>query len=183
MLNIFYNNSSRSAWFSALLIMIFSLLPIPTIQAGPSTGNISKYRQKESQDHEQDKNGQEFQQNQTLTINNGWARASIGSNSNSAAYMEIRNNSNQQITIIGANALEVSDNVELHKSFVDEQGISRMTDIDKIIVPANSTILLKPGQIHIMLFDLRQKLQAGDRFFLTLLLQDRAPVQTEIIVK
>jgi periplasmic copper chaperone A len=117
-----------------------------------------------------------------IEVSDAWARASLASNKNSAAYMEINNPTNEQITVLGASAITVANNVELHKSFVDEKGISRMTSIDKIVVPANSTISLSPGGIHIMLLDLKRKLQTGDNFDIILTIDGKDPlsVKTEI---
>jgi len=100
----------------------------------------------------------------SLEISNVWARKSMSPNNNSAAYMKVSNPTKQQITIIGASAIAIANNVELHESFVDDKGISRMTSIDKIVVPAESEIQLKPGGMHIMLFDLKRSLSTGDKF-------------------
>lgn len=103
-----------------------------------------------------------------IQIINPWARASLSPNNNSAAYLTIKNTSNDQYILIGAGAMRVANNVELHQSFVDEKGVSKMTAIDKIIIPANSEIVLKPAGMHIMLLDLKRALNAGDKFKLHL---------------
>ncbi len=104
-------------------------------------------------------------------------------NNNSAAYMKINNPTAEQITIIGASASQIANNVELHKSFVDEKGVSRMTSIDKIVVPAGSSIELTPGAIHIMLFDLKKNLSAGDKFNITIKIEGKDPMILETLVK
>ena len=119
----------------------------------------------------------------TLEVSGVWARASLSSNNNSAAYMSINNPTDKQITILGASAAVVANNVELHKSFVDEQGVSRMTSIDKIVVPANSTIELAPGGIHVMLFDLKRKLVVGDTFKVILALEDQDAIAVDAEIK
>jgi copper(I)-binding protein len=103
-------------------------------------------------------------------------------NNNSAAYMKIHNPTKEQINILGASALAIANNVELHKSFVDEKGVSRMTSIDKIVVPAQSTIELAPGGLHIMLFDLKERLIEGDVFELNLNLENKESVTLSIKV-
>ena len=118
-----------------------------------------------------------------LIIKDIWARPSLSSNNNSAAYMKITNPSSYPIVIIGASASSVANNVELHKSFVDTNGVSKMTLIDKILVPANSTIELAPGGIHIMLYDLKRSLIAGDKFEITLKLDEMEEVIVESLVK
>lgn len=97
-----------------------------------------------------------------------WARASISPNNNSAIYLTIKNNSYDDYTLIGAASMDAANNVELHQSFVDEKGVSRMVALDKIIIPARSEIYLQPGGMHIMLFDLKRTLKVGDKFRATL---------------
>jgi periplasmic copper chaperone A len=118
-----------------------------------------------------------------LEITDVWARKSMSPNNNSAAYMKINNPGQEQITIIGASASIVANNVELHKSFVDEKGVSRMTSIDKIVVPATSSIELVPGAIHIMLFDLKKTLSEGDKFDITIQIEGKEPITVEATVK
>ncbi|MFK7967563.1 MAG: copper chaperone PCu(A)C [Rickettsiaceae bacterium] len=119
---------------------------------------------------------------QQLTITDAWARQSMSPNNNSAAYMKISNPTDKDIVIIGASASETANNVELHKSFVDEKGVSRMTSIDKIVVPANTDVELMPGAIHIMLFDLKKSLNVGDKFDIQVKIEGKNPliVQTEV---
>jgi len=118
----------------------------------------------------------------TLEISEVWTRQSFSPNNNSAAYMKVNNPTNKQITIIGAYS-SIANNVELHKSFVDEKGISRMVSIDNIVVPAQSQIELKPGGAHIMLFDLRRHLKPGDKFPMIIKIQNQQPLKIESVVK
>lgn len=117
-----------------------------------------------------------LQEQNTLIISDVWARKSTSPNNNSAAYMKIQNPTDQQITIIGASATKVANNVELHESFVDERGISRMTTLDSIVVPANSAIELAPNGIHIMLFDLKREFKETDTFEITIKIQGKDPI-------
>jgi len=118
-----------------------------------------------------------------VIVDKAWARKSMSSNNNSAAYMSINNKTDKDIVIIGASSIEVANNVELHNSFVDEKGISRMTHVDKIVVPAKSAIELKPGSLHIMLFDLRKSLNSGDKFLIELKVDGSDPLTVETTVE
>jgi copper(I)-binding protein len=117
-----------------------------------------------------------------ITITDSWARKSMSSNNNSAAYMKVTNPTDKNVVIIGASASAIANNVELHKSFIDEKGISRMTSIDKIVVPANTTIELAPGGTHIMLLDLKKSLNTEDKFDLEIKIEGMKPltVKTEV---
>ena len=103
-----------------------------------------------------------------INFDNVWARASLSPNPNSAIYLDIINDSDKQYTLIKASAISVADIVEIHQSFVNEKGIVRMAPIDDIIIPAHTTISLKPNGMHLMLLGLRKNLNAGDKFELIL---------------
>lgn len=118
-----------------------------------------------------------------IEILNAWARASLSPNNNSAAYLSIKNSSDDQYILIGAGAMMIANNVELHQSYVDEKGISKMTAIDKIVIPANSEITLKPAGMHIMLLDLKRTLRAGDKFKLDLRFQGVGTKTVDVEVK
>lgn len=128
-------------------------------------------------------NSQEQESNiSALEVKNVWARASIPSSPNSAAYFEIANSSEQEFVLVSASTT-VANNVELHNSFVDEKGISRMTTIDRVVVPAGSTIEFKPGGMHVMLFNLKKPLNQGDKFNLKLIIENSDPIDVECEVR
>ena len=118
-----------------------------------------------------------------LVITDDWASQSIPSNNNSAAYMKISNNTDKDIVIIGAAASETANNVELHESFVDEKGISRMRSVDRIVVPARTGIEMVPGATHIMLFDLKKALNAGNKFNIEVKIEGSKPLIVNAEVK
>lgn len=118
-----------------------------------------------------------------LDITNVWARTAIAPNENSAIYMTIKNNDDKEYAIINAYAPLIASRVELHDSYVDDQKISRMRAVDKIIVPAQSTIDLKPGGTHIMLMSLKQELKTGDKFTIKLKIEDIGIKEVEVEVK
>jgi len=88
-----------------------------------------------------------------------------------------------QLPCIAASATDVANNVELHKSFVDEKGVSRMVSIDTIVVPSKSTIELTQGGIHIMLFGLKETLIPGKKFPITVKMKGHNPITIESSVK
>jgi hypothetical protein len=118
-----------------------------------------------------------------LEIADVWARASMPPNRNSVAYMTINNKTDKEYVMIGASSQDVANNVELHKSFVDEKGVSRMSSIDKIVIPAKSTVTMDPGGIHIMLLDLKNNLKAGDRINIDLKFEGMDPLTVQAEVK
>ncbi len=67
----------------------------------------------------------------------------------SAGFMTLRNNSNETIGITAITSSEFNA-VAIHESSI-EDGIARMRPLETLTIAAKSSIVLKPGGIHLML--------------------------------
>lgn len=117
-----------------------------------------------------------------IVVNAPYARAVPPGQPNSAVFMQISNASDQDRALVGA-ASPAAEVTELHTHRM-EDGMMKMRKVEQIDLPANSTLSLQPGGLHVMLIGLKQQLQPGDEVSLTLLFdQDNelvltAPVRT-----
>lgn len=102
----------------------------------------------------------------TLGIVRPWVREAPPSSRVLAAYMSISNPGDAAVSISGISSPDF-ERAELHRSIVTE-GMARMQPVEHIGVPANGSIRLEPGGLHLMLFKPRRALAAGDRTTLTL---------------
>ena len=59
----------------------------------------------------------------------------------------------------------------------------KMIKIDEVHVPANDSVLFKPGSFHLMIFNPTQALKEGDRFPMTLTFKNAGKVDVEIAVE
>lgn len=117
-----------------------------------------------------------------VEISEAYARASVPNNKNSAIFLKIKNKANTDISIIAANN-DNSSYTELH-THKHENGMMKMVKVDKLLIPANSSLELKPGSDHIMLFDLKEPLKADTSVKLELKFDDGDTKMIEnIIVK
>jgi periplasmic copper chaperone A len=94
-----------------------------------------------------------------LHVAHGWARASLGQNPNSSAYVTVHNlgdATDRLMSLSCAGAKRCS----LH-NHVTEDGIMKMRAVETLKVGAGKHIAFKPGGYHIMLFDVSAPLQAG----------------------
>jgi copper(I)-binding protein len=96
-----------------------------------------------------------------IVITNAYVRAVPPNLSNSASFMKITNSSNKTISLLSVNS-NIAENIELHEH-VMSNGMMKMQQIPSIKVPANSTIELKPGGLHVMLIGLNKKLKMGEK--------------------
>jgi copper(I)-binding protein len=78
---------------------------------------------------------------------------------------------------------EVAQVVELHESKL-EGDVMKMQPVEGgIPVPAKGEVELKPGGLHVMLIGLKQSLNEGDRFLVTLEFEKSGPLQVEAEVR
>lgn len=113
-------------------------------------------------------------------IEGAWARPGEEGD-NSAAYMEIRNDGDADISLVGASG-DVARVVEVHESAV-EDGMMQMGEVDEVPVPAGETAQLQPGEFHVMLMELSRNLEPGDTFTLALQFEDLDDIEVEVAVE
>jgi copper(I)-binding protein len=119
--------------------------------------------------------------NRLVELSSVRARASNLATKNSAIYFDIRNTGHLPIKLVAAET-NVTNKVEIHDGFIDEQGVSRMIKLDSLVVPAHTSVSLSPGKMHIMLFDLDKPISAGDKFILKLYFEDKTFISSEVDV-
>lgn len=99
-----------------------------------------------------------------LTVSDAFARASPGRGPG-AAYVTIHGGdaADRLLSVTSPRSPEV----EMH-SMVMQGNVMRMRQLDAIDIPANGTVRLAPGGLHIMLQKLAAPLKAGETLPLTL---------------
>ena len=116
-----------------------------------------------------------------VEIEGAYARASIPNVPNSAAFFVIKNNSDKDIAITSANS-DIAEKNELH-THIKENEMMKMMKIEKLVVPAKSSLELKSGGDHVMLMGLKKELKAGDEISLELSFSDGDKKSIKVPVK
>ena len=116
-----------------------------------------------------------------VEIEGAYARASIPNVPNSAAFFVIKNNSDKDIAITSANS-DIAEKNELH-THIKENQMLKMMKIEKLVVPAKSSLELKSGGDHVMLIGLKKELKAGDEISLELSFSDGDKKSIKVPVK
>jgi copper(I)-binding protein/predicted peroxiredoxin len=96
-------------------------------------------------------------------------------------YMVIHNNGATADKLVAAKS-DVSEVAELHDHTMDENGVMRMRPVPEgyIEIPANGSVELKSGGLHVMLINLHDSLNAGETFPLTLKFEEFGEVVIEV---
>jgi copper(I)-binding protein len=114
-----------------------------------------------------------------VEIKDAWARATPGKAVNGAAYFTVQSPGGDTLT--GAST-PVADKAELHEMEMSGN-VMKMRPVGPLNLPAGKPVILKPGGIHVMLLGLKQPLQAGQTFPLTLDFAKAGPRQVSVTVE
>ncbi len=117
-----------------------------------------------------------------VAIEGGYARANGASAKAGAAFMVIKNFTDEDDRLIGATT-SVAMKAELHTHTMDANGLTVMGLLEGgLAVPAHSQVELKRGGHHVMMMGLKQALNDGDVVTLTLMFEKAGEVIVEIPV-
>lgn len=89
-----------------------------------------------------------------IVIKDAYVKQSMPNAKNSAIFMNIENTSDKDISLIDANS-SYAKTTELH-THLHENGMMKMVRVKDIVIPAHSSVELKPKSLHIMLFDIKE---------------------------
>lgn len=98
-----------------------------------------------------------------------------------AGYMTIHNSTDTPIDITSVSSPEFSS-VEIHLS-KDVDGVAKMLPQKKLHIPANGTLVLKPGGYHLMLIKPLKQMRDGDSVNFSLTLSDNSQRALQFTVK
>ena len=115
-----------------------------------------------------------------LTIQQPWARASIGAAKAGAAYLTVTNAGGEADRLIGV-ASPVAKRAEIHAQLI-EAGVSKMRRVDAIEVAPGEPAVLRPGGLHIMLMGLNAPLIEGELLPLSLTFERAGMVEVEAYI-
>lgn len=81
----------------------------------------------------------------------GYVRLLPPGSPNTAAFMVLKNDADQPVKLVAAASTMVG-RAELH-THLHENGVMKMRQVESIEIPAKGEVTLKPGSLHIMLFE------------------------------
>lgn len=114
-----------------------------------------------------------------VRISEPWAKATVPGQKVGGVYMNIVAGENLRLIEVKSPAAEVA---EVHQMKM-EQGMMRMRAVPFLDLPAGKTVKLEPGGYHVMLFDIKQSLVAGQRLKLELTVEDASRRKHRVVVE
>ncbi len=116
-----------------------------------------------------------------VTVESPYVRAVPPGQTNTAAFMQLKNSSAEAISLVSASS-SIAENVELH-NHINEDGVMKMRQVELISISANGNASLEPGGYHIMLIGLSKEIAAGDMVDLEVKFSDGSSQQLTVPVK
>src|SRR5262245_25323133 len=116
-----------------------------------------------------------------LQISQPWSRATPKGASVAGAYLKITNTGTAPDRLLGGSS-PIAGRFEIHEMSMDN-GVMRMRQIkDGLVIKPGESVEFKPGSYHVMLLDLKQRLQKGDRLKGTLTFEQAGSIEIEYSV-
>ena len=96
-----------------------------------------------------------------VSIEDAYVRVMPPGASASAGFVAFTNSSDKDIDLLSAKA-DFAGTTELHTHMIKD-GIMQMRKVEKMTIPANGKLVLKPHSNHLMFFELKKALKEGDK--------------------
>ncbi len=117
---------------------------------------------------------------QPLSIEAAWGRPALSGN-NAAAYFIINNATPESDRLLSASS-SIAEFTEVHLSLMQD-GNMIMQQQDSVDIPANSQLEFKPKDLNIMFINLKNDLNIGDDYELTLHFEKAGAITITVPVK
>jgi copper(I)-binding protein len=115
-----------------------------------------------------------------VTISDAWIRA-LPASVPSGGYFTLRNGGDKSVTLTGADS-PACGMLMLHRS-QNSGGMSGMTDMAQVVVPAGGEVRFAPGGYHLMCMDAKAMLKPGAQIPVTLQFADGTKVTASFAVR
>ena len=114
-----------------------------------------------------------------VTVSNAWIRGTVAGQKVTGAFMHLSSTTDAALVGVASPSAKF---VEIHEMKKDGD-VMKMKAIERLPLPAGKSVDLTPGGYHMMLFDLKGPLNAGDVVPLTLTFEDNAGRKSTVEVK
>jgi copper(I)-binding protein len=111
-----------------------------------------------------------------VKVEQAWVRPAVPGQQGTGGYMKLTAVEAQRLVRVSSPVAGVA---EIHQMKM-EGDVMKMSPAGVLELPAGRTVELKPGGLHLMLMDLKRPLPAGSTVALTLVLRNRAGIESRV---
>ena len=119
------------------------------------------------------------QAKENIQVSEAWVRATVPGQEVSGAFLSVKSLRPAKLIKVESS---IAGSVEIH-SMTMKNGVMEMRELKTLALPAGKLVKLAPGDLHLMLIDVKRQLKPGDKvpFKLTLQYGDNSQGVKEII--
>jgi len=114
----------------------------------------------------------------SIAVEHAWARATPKGAVTGAGYVTLVNNGTSDDRLLGATS-PIATTIQFH-SESSENGVMKMAQLPALDLHPGQPVVLKPSGIHMMMLGLKQQLQEGQSFPLTLTFEQAGSVEVTV---
>lgn len=119
---------------------------------------------------------------QTIIVEDAYARAAPPSAPNGAAFMMIRNPLDVPVHLTGVSS-DLAARTELHTHIAGDDGVMKMVHVEEgFTIPANGMLHLKRGAEHVMFMGFNEPLKQGETITITFHAEGMDDIPVDIVV-
>jgi copper(I)-binding protein len=104
-----------------------------------------------------------------ISVSEAWVRATVPQQKVTGAFMQLTSTNDARLVDVSST---IAGSAELHQMSMTDN-VMKMRQIDTLDLPAGKAVALTPGGYHVMLFDLKAPVKAGDKIPLTLIVEGK----------
>jgi len=102
-----------------------------------------------------------------ISVSDAWVRATVPQQKVTGVFMQLTAAQDARLVEVRS---PIAGSAELHQMSMTDN-VMKMRHIDGLDLPAGKAVGLTPGGYHVMLFDLKAPVKAGDKIALTLIVE------------
>jgi len=114
-----------------------------------------------------------------VSIADAWIRGTVPGQKVTGAFMQVASTTDTSLIDVSSPSAKF---VEIHQ-MTKEGSVMKMRAVDRLPIPAGKPVELTPAGYHMMLFELKAPLNAGDVIPLTLTFEDKSGKKSTVEVK
>jgi copper(I)-binding protein len=114
-----------------------------------------------------------------VSIADAWIRGTVPGQKVTGAFRQVASTTDTSLIDVSSPSAKF---VEIHQ-MTKEGSVMKMRAVDRLPIPAGKPVELTPAGYHMMLFELKAPLNAGDVIPLTLTFEDKSGKKSTVEVK
>lgn len=112
-----------------------------------------------------------------VVARDAWARATVPGQNVGGMFMTLQSTAGAVVTGAACSCAAV---VQMHET-IEKNGVASMVERPQLDLPAGKPVVLRPGGLHIMLFDLKAPLKVGQAVQLTLQIKEKGKTRSLVV--